>query len=160
PTRSPWNRSNSCTKASRSRHETSTRQQLKRASMPSYETPGVYYERSDANARGIAVLRTDVAAFVGIAERGPLHQPIPVESLRQFEAHFGGYTGAGYLAYTARAFFENGGRRCWIVRVASEAAANATVILRSGPLDTWRIEAASPGVRGNDLTVRVVEASR
>ena len=38
---------------------------------------------------GIAALRTDVAGFVGIAERGPLHLAVPVESSRQFEAWFG-----------------------------------------------------------------------
>ena len=83
-------------------------------------TPGVYYERVDASAPAISPLRTDIAGFVGIATRGPLHQPLPVQSWRQFQAYFGDFTGAGYLAYAVRAFFENGGQRCWVVRVASE----------------------------------------
>lgn len=127
-------------------------------------TPGVYYERVDATAPGIAALRTDVAAFVGIAARGPLHTAIPVQSWRQFEAYFGGFTGAGYLAYAVRAFFENGGRRCWVVRVASEAAATAQALFstktKTEIRPRWVIQAISPGVWGNGLTVDLRETHR
>ena len=71
-----------------------------------FETPGVYSERADANSGGVSALRTDIAGFVGIAERGPLHLAVPVESYRQFQAWFGDTIANGYLAYTARAFFE------------------------------------------------------
>jgi uncharacterized protein len=84
-----------------------------------YQPPGVYFERLDAAAPGIAAVRTDVAGFVGLAERGPIDRAVPIQSWRQFQAHFGGFTGTAFLAYTVRAFFENGGRRCWVVRVAS-----------------------------------------
>ena len=52
-----------------------------------------------------------LAGFVGIAGRGPLHTAVPVQSWRQFQAYFGDFTGAGYLAYAVRAFFENGGQK-------------------------------------------------
>src|SRR4051812_3309158 len=84
-----------------------------------YLTPGVYYERVDASAPAISAVRTDVAGLVGLATRGPLDMPVPLQSWRQFQAHFGGFTGAAFLAYAVRGFFENGGRRCWVVRVAS-----------------------------------------
>ena len=61
----------------------------------------------------------------GSRARGPLDVPIAVESWRQFQAQFGDFIGAGYLAYAVRGFFENGGRRCWIVRVASPDASTA-----------------------------------
>lgn len=136
-----------------------------------FETPGVYYERADANAGGIAALRTDVAGFVGIAERGPLHLAVPLESYRQFVAWFGDVVEQGYLAYCARAFFENGGRRLWAVRVASEAAACAALRVDDkidpdlvGPpparVPIWRIEASSPGTWGNQLAVRITEVRR
>src|SRR5215813_14705921 len=101
------------------------------------QTPGVYYERVDASAPAISALRTDIAGFVGIATRGPLHQALPVQSWRQFQAYFGDFTGAGYLAYSVRAFFENGGQRCWIVRVASELAAAAETKLLAATLELW-----------------------
>ncbi len=129
--------------------------------MQSRLTPGVYYERVDASAPAISVLRTDISGFVGIATRGPLNQPLPVQSFRQFQAYFGEFTGAGYLAYAVRAFFENGGQRCWIVRVASELAANASTVLTfAGSTNAWRISASSPGVWGNDLDVVLRETHR
>jgi phage tail sheath protein FI len=129
--------------------------------MQSPQTPGVYYERVDASTPAISVLRTDIAGFVGIAARGPLHQPLPVQSWRQFQAYFGDFTGAGYLAYAVRAFFENGGQRCWVVRVASETAATASVTLQLGSLaNAWMVSAYSPGVWGNDLDIVVRETHR
>jgi uncharacterized protein len=80
--------------------------------MPTYLTPGFFFERADAVVPAITALRTDIAGFVGIAERGPLHQATPVRSWRQFQATFGSFTGTGYLAYVVKGFFENGGRKC------------------------------------------------
>ena len=129
--------------------------------MQSSQTPGVYYERIDASAPTIALLRTDIAGFVGIATRGPLHQPLPVQSWRQFQAYFGDFTGVGYLAYAVRAFFENGGQRCWVVRVGSETTATASVTLKSaGPVSIWMVSASSPGVWGNDLEISIKETHR
>jgi uncharacterized protein len=128
-----------------------------------YETPGVYFERTDATVSAIPGPRTDIAGFVGIAQSGPRHLPIPIESWRQFESYFGGFIGSGYLAYAVRAFFENGGRRCWVVRVASNAAASATIDLTAtgGVPATWlRIEAISQGVWGNEIEVTVQETHR
>ena len=125
-----------------------------------YLTPGTYIERADASAPKIAGVRTDIAAFVGIAQSGPLDTPVPVESYRQFVSHFGSFTGAGYLAYVVQGFFKNGGRRCWIVRVASKehlraARAASTVLHDTSGQPTWRIVASSPGVWGNELSIVV-----
>jgi phage tail sheath protein FI len=131
--------------------------------VPTYTTPGVYYERVDASAPAIVAIRTDITGFVGISERGPLDTAVPVESWRQFQAYFGGFSGVGYLAYVVRAFFENGGKRCWVVRVASNdsngGALPAAVIVGSpGPgRDVWRLAASSPGVWGADLSVLLKE---
>jgi len=124
------------------------------------DTPGVYYERADAASGGIGSLRTDIAGMVGMAERGPLHLAVPVESYRQFQAWFGEPIDNAYLAYCARAFFENGGSRLWAVRVASDAASTAGVVLQASGQPAWRIEASSPGVWGNRLAVRVAEVHR
>jgi hypothetical protein len=128
--------------------------------MGSFETPGVYFERADSDGGGVAALRNDIAGFVGLARRGPLHLAVPVESFRQFDSWFGGVFDNGYLAYCARAFFENGGRRLWAVRVAGAGAACATLTLEAATLPAWRIEAAGVGVAGNDLALRVHEVRR
>src|SRR6266498_2885673 len=83
----------------------------------------------DATSTAITPIRTDVAGFVGIAASGPLDTPAPVQSWKDFQAYFGGFIGNGFLAYAVRGFFENGGRRCWVVRVASPAAAAAQTVV-------------------------------
>jgi phage tail sheath protein FI len=139
--------------------------------MPSYETPGVYWERRDATLPAIDAARMDVAGFVGIAVKGPVDTPVPVESTHQFEAHFGGFTAAGYLAYAIKGFFDNGGKRAWVVRVATAAGANAAapaaieLALPPVPLlpdwpGAWRIEASSPGSWGNILDVSIRPGTR
>ena len=126
-----------------------------------YSTPGAYYERTDAGAPAVSPVRMDVAAFVGIAARGPVHTAVPIDSWRQFAAYFGDVTGAGYLAYAVRAFFENGGRRCWVVRLTSDAAmAASTTLLAVGGVAAWRVSASSVGVWGNDLTLQLQGARR
>jgi hypothetical protein len=77
--------------------------------------------------------RMDVAVFIGFAAAGPLHTPVAVEDAAQFAAIFGedaplawdgerGEQVYAYLAPTVRAFFNNGGRRCFVVRVAASRA--------------------------------------
>ena len=78
--------------------------------------------------------RMDIAVFVGFAASGPLHTPVVVEDISQFSSIFGedlqlatdpvhGQTICAYLAPTVRSFFNNGGCRCWIIRVADEKKA-------------------------------------
>jgi hypothetical protein len=75
----------------------------------------------------------DVAVFVGFAASGPLHTPVAIEEFAQFVMIFGreaplcwdaqrGETVTAYLSPAVRAFFSNGGRRCWVVRVARHVA--------------------------------------
>lgn len=126
-----------------------------------YLRPGVHTERVDSSPPAVAAIRTDIAAFVGIAERGPLDTPVPVQSFRQFRAHFGDFCGQALLAYSVQAFFENGGRRAWIVRVASKredtGARCASVELGDFTGPFWSLEAESPGGWGNDLEVSLAE---
>ena len=126
--------------------------------MTFHRRPGAYFERTDRAAEQAVTLRSDIACFVGIAREGPLDTPVAVESFRQFQSQFGGFTGAGYLAYCVKAFFENGGARCWIVRVASKRADRGAVPagLNVGPFGAgWHLAASSPGAWGDDLALRL-----
>lgn len=104
----------------------------------------------------------DVAGFAGFAARGPCHQAIAVDSVASFTALFGdevtlaaGRDGrapaVSRLASTVRGFFANGGRRCWVVRLARTIASEAQWEADTGraPDETNLAEAASfpmPGV--------------
>jgi hypothetical protein len=79
-----------------------------------------------------ALPRMDVAVMVGFASTGPLHLPVAIESVAQYAAVFGpdaplawdegrGERVRAFLGPAVRAFFSNGGRRCWVIRVARVA---------------------------------------
>jgi phage tail sheath protein FI len=98
--------------------------------MPAYLTPDVYRLSRQTEKRDIRLVRTDVAGFVGFAERGPLAAPnathtealkaaVRLTSWDAFLATFGGFTLYGYLPYAVRAFFDNGGTACYVVRIAA-----------------------------------------
>lgn len=128
-------------------------------------TPGVYLQRSDPGRDDIAVLRTDIVGFAGFAERGPIGTAVSLDTMRQFTAVYGNYLAGAELAYAVRAFFENGGRRCRAVRVASEAAlvgaapATLDIIDSSGSIG-FALAASSPGAWGNGLEVSVRAMTR
>src|SRR5262245_23299339 len=80
--------------------------------------------------------RMDVAVFVGFAATGPTHRPVVIESVAQYPAVFGPDAPLGWdgergervyanLGPAVRAFFSNGGRRCWVIRVARTQALEA-----------------------------------
>src|SRR5450759_5104442 len=94
--------------------------------MPEYVTPGVYFEVVDRSIETVSATRTDIAAFIGIAERGPVHAPLRLRSWQQFQSVFGSFIADGYLAYCVKAFFDNGGDTCYGVRVAAPSVQTQT----------------------------------
>jgi len=102
--------------------------------VPTDLAPGLYIQE-DLGQPARTALRTDIAAFVGIAERGPVDRPTPIASWEQFQSTFGGFITSAYLAYAVKAFFENGGAMCHIVRVAAPAAFTQTDGAQMQPAD-------------------------
>jgi hypothetical protein len=103
--------------------------------------------------------RTDIAAFVGSAVRGPVHEPVRLRSWSPFERVFGGHSAVGWLAHAVNGFFTNGGDTCWVVRVADPVTMRAS---RATLPTTWgaaamSVTATSPGTwaDGTKLTTQV-----
>ncbi|MBT8092886.1 MAG: hypothetical protein KJN77_07615 [Gammaproteobacteria bacterium] len=91
------------------------------------------------------------AAFVGRALRGPVNTPILVKNFGEFERRFGGIWSGSSLGPAVRQFFEHGGTRLHVVRVANNAhgamlclpAKGSALVLRAvEPGSTERIRAA------------------
>jgi hypothetical protein len=81
--------------------------------------PGVYFQEFAPGAP-IAGVGTSTAGFIGVARSGSPNQPVLVTSFDQFRQRFDAEPMAGfYLWYAVRGFFENGGRRAYIVRASS-----------------------------------------
>lgn len=126
--------------------------------------PGVSFDVPPP-ALDLTLPRMDIALFVGFAGSGPLTAAVAVQSLAEFEAVFGGplplardaTTGAlltGHLHASVRAFFSQGGRRCWVLRVAGAGLASRCFPLPS-LLRVRRPEAGTPWrMRPGHLTAR------
>ena len=109
--------------------------------MPEYLAPGVFVEEVSFRAKSIEGVPTSTTGFAGIAKWGPVCyrdasiqgpltcEPRLITSFTEFERVYGSLEnidivdGASttprlpYLAHSARAFFENGGKRLYVSRV-------------------------------------------
>ena len=99
----------------------------------------------------IDVLPETTAAFVGRALRGPLNTPVLLHSFGEFRRRFGDSWPRSSLGPSVRQFFEHGGQRLYVVRVANKArgamlclpASGTAVVLRAiEPGSTEHIRAA------------------
>lgn len=105
--------------------------------------PGIYQEPATP-LHALTGVRMDIAGFAGVAPRGPARVPVvderhpagvsmlapgrprarsvavPVESWEDYRRAFGGFEGPGRLPWAVAAFFAQGGRRAWIVRIVHD----------------------------------------
>lgn len=161
--------------------------------------PGVYTLPDVAEPR-LDPQRMDVCAFVGVAPRGPAHVPVvdqdypdgyrmmtdldrprrrsvavPVASFDDYRRLYGAFEGPGLLPYAVASFFEQGGRRAWIVRIVAaqdkpvpdgappqppNLAGLALGTLEGLFTTTLRFHARNEGSWGNGLRVEVGFSTR
>jgi phage tail sheath protein FI len=133
--------------------------------MAEYLHPGVYVEEKSSGVRPIEGVGTSTAAFVGATAKGIPNKATFVTTWRSFVTKFGDVTRDGpYLPYAVEQFFNNGGKRCYIVRALSDASsrlASTTLTSRetSAARSTLTIEAKGKGAWGNSLSVLVEDGS-
>lgn len=141
--------------------------------MPQYLSPGVYVEETDSGSRPIEGVGTAVAAFVGLAERGPFNTPTLTTNWSQFTQTFGDFIEGSYLAHAVYGYFQNGGGQAYIVRAGNDTEGpKAQAALPSGKADgsdkddkdkdagpaSYTVRAIDDGNEGNTLTVEVADA--
>ena len=83
------------------------------------------------------------AAFVGRALRGPLNTPVLVKSFGEFRRRFGDVWTRSSLGPAVKQFFEHGGLRLYIVRIANHARGAMICLPASGSALVLR--AVEPG---------------
>lgn len=136
--------------------------------------PGV--DCSPALPVGESPVRLDVAGFVGFAEKGPLDLPVAVEDVLEYTAVFGGDLALAQeggkavfaqLPQAVRSFFDNGGRRCHVVRVAGPDAVpgrwevpGLEVWQADGTITPAVVESAWPGAWSLGTTVQTALLSQ
>lgn len=139
--------------------------------MPEYLHPGVYIEETSYRGKPIQGVSTSTAGFVGAARKGPEGRAEFVPSFAHFRRMFGDpispAAGLGdFLGHSVKAFFDNGGARCYVVRVlpgdalASNAAIEQGIVLKlapgiavRGPTRTLRLNALRGVTAGTTLRI-------
>lgn len=123
-----------------------------------YLRPDVYVEREAKGAEPVQNLGTSVTGFVGVAERGVVGEATLVTSWTDYVTKFARGLATPFmsnsdLAYAVYGFFQNGGGRAYVTRIASDAVAKATATIpeTSGAVFT----AKEGGSWGNNIGVTV-----
>lgn len=131
--------------------------------MPEYLSPGVYVEETSFRPKTIEGVSTSTAGFVGPTRTGPTSgEPRLLTSFADFQRVYGGledlnFEGqqprTNYLAYAVRAFFEEGGQRCYVARVFNERDSGTQDANKKGraeeTVDDVTLKARYPGAAGD-----------
>ena len=133
--------------------------------MPTYLSPGVYVEEVEAGSRPIEGVGTAVAAFIGLAVRGPVNEPVLVTNWTQFSQTFGEFMPGSYLAHSVYGYFLNGGGSAYVVRIGANGEAPAEPEPKALPappqaeVGGFRVIALEEAAAGPDISVEVADAT-
>jgi len=118
--------------------------------------------------RTITAASTSTAALIGMSKKGPVGIATIVTSFLEFTDIFGGFITKDdlnlstkinndpvYLPYAVWAFFQNGGRKCYIVRLAPDAKKAVANITQSDGQVIFKLTARDEGDWGKDLVFRI-----
>ena len=135
--------------------------------MPEYLAPGVYVEETSFRAKSIEGVGTSTTGLVGPTRKGPVGgTPELLTSFGDFERIYGGLDnleyGTNFLAHSVRTYFDNGGSRLYVSRVANSGGGTANspdIVTNADPTLRARFVARFPGQAGNgQITVRLQTA--
>lgn len=137
--------------------------------MADYLTPGVFVE----DVSGVVNMPSGTdptAAFVGVAATGPVGVPTLISSWNAYLATFATGQDSAFLtnsklAYAVYGFFQNGGKKCYVLRVSSgnvsgsnvtfsATSANSVKVSDAGDFSTV-FSAKSEGTWGNQITIKI-----
>lgn len=131
--------------------------------------PGIYQTFDSVARPPLTIADTRITGFVGIAQKGPMNDPVKLSNWDEFIETFG-TTADSYLADSIYGFFQNGGRVCWAVRVAHCAAKGTLPQLEHAAcaeqvqIDDWakpslKIRALNEGSWGNSIWFKCVHTT-
>lgn len=120
---------------------------------PTY--PGVYIEEVPSGVRTIAGVSTSTVVFLGRTKQGPINRPVLCLSHADFERVFSVQIAGSDLPRQVRLFFQNGGSRCYVMRLAQNADRASVTLQSEAGVAALTLEAKDEGVLGNDLRTAV-----
>lgn len=119
--------------------------------------PGVFVEEHLNLSNAIQSPSAGLAAFVAAHSRGPL-TPTLVQNFSEFKRLYGDFAAGADLSHAVFQFISNGGRACYVLRVAANDAVTATRTIQDEagtPVNTLKVDAANPGAWGNQIYVGI-----
>jgi uncharacterized protein len=117
--------------------------------------PGVYVQEISSGVHAISGVSTSIAAFVGMAKRGPLLEPTRVLGFKDYERVFSADTSQGEMTEQVRQFFINKGDQAIIVRVANGALQAAADLLDAAKQVVLTLTSRDAGLDANQIRARV-----
>ncbi len=122
--------------------------------MPELLTPGVFIQEVDLGPQPIEGVSTSTGGFVGETERGQEGAPTLVTSFADYQRKFGGFLQGKFLPLAIRGFFDNGGRRAFIVRAVGAGAAQAHSDVVDG-YEVALLATLQPAATAGNFVIRV-----
>ena len=125
--------------------------------MPAYSRPGVYV--NEAPLKAIVENRPGrtTATFVGTSTRGPIGQPVLINSWNSFVSVFGDINASYELGYSVYQFFSNGGVECYVSRVLTTSStvntASSLALTHGSSQSLFTATSKLQGVDGNNVTI-------
>jgi phage tail sheath protein FI len=134
--------------------------------MPEYLAPGVYVEETSFRSKSIEGVSTTTTGFIGPTRYGPVDiEPDIITSLGEFERVYGDgrrlqFTDTAepvdnYVWHAARAFFEEGGKRLYVVRTYRPETDTAGNVTNDGRAVAWLPVNAKPSDAEARRSVRI-----
>jgi len=120
--------------------------------------PKEYLEEASYGDHDFSGVATSIAAFIGRSIRGPVNEPVSINSFADYERIFGGLWTDSMMSYAVRDFYQNGGSQALIVRLYKKdphASARAVIHLPTSTPINMQLVAASPGSWGNALKASI-----
>ncbi len=100
-----------------------------------------------------------IVGMLGTASRGPILEPTPVTSYREFADKFGADPSSTLTRDVKMAFY-NGVFEVFATRIEGASGKNASLLLKGAKRrDVVRLESKVPGATGNSITVEVDKGS-
>ena len=100
----------------------------------------------------------------GVTERGPIDEPLLVRSFAEYVTVYGDYE-EGNLYSSVKTYFDEGGSRCYVIRVtdttgvgASAGVAGSLTLVDGSAVDAMTITADNVGDWSDNLTISIVAA--
>jgi uncharacterized protein len=89
-----------------------------------YKPPGVHIESAGDRYIPLERVDTGVAGILGVSSRGPRNQPVLVGTYEQYAKVFA--ADESHLSMGVRGFFDNGGKKAYVINVAAEGGLDPT----------------------------------